>query len=69
VLVLADEPTASLDPDNAATAMNLIQQSCREINAALLCVSHDPAMAERFKHRISLDELKSATTSGAAAWR
>jgi ABC-type lipoprotein export system ATPase subunit len=49
VLVLADEPTASLDPQAGAVAMDLIQRSCKEINAALLCVSHDPAMAPRFE--------------------
>ncbi len=59
VLVLADEPTASLDPENAQIAIDLIQQVCREKNAALLCVSHDPTMAERFEHRKSLDELAS----------
>jgi ABC-type lipoprotein export system ATPase subunit len=48
-LVLADEPTASLDPDNAATAMDLIQDLCRQRSAALLCVSHDPAMSGRFQ--------------------
>lgn len=58
-LVLADEPTASLDPENASAAMDLIQAVCREKNAALLCVSHDPAMRERFERRMSLDELKS----------
>lgn len=47
-LVLADEPTASLDPANAAAAMDLLQTSCSRANAALLCVSHDPAMASRF---------------------
>lgn len=57
VLVLADEPTASLDPENSAAAMNLIQSVCRERGAALLCVSHDPAMSERFEKRASLDEL------------
>ncbi|MCA9287859.1 MAG: ABC transporter ATP-binding protein [Phycisphaerales bacterium] len=57
VLVLADEPTASLDPENAVGAMDLIQGICREKNAALLCVSHDPAMAERFERRMTLDEL------------
>lgn len=57
VLVLADEPTASLDPDAGAIAMDLIQQSCKEINAALLCVSHDPAMRDRFGRRASLDDL------------
>lgn len=57
VLVLADEPTASLDPENSAAAMELIQGLCRETNAALLCVSHDPAMRERFSRRLSLAEV------------
>ncbi|GMV24777.1 MAG: hypothetical protein AMXMBFR58_08080 [Phycisphaerae bacterium] len=57
VLVLADEPTASLDPENASTAIQLIQDACREKNAALVCVSHDPAMGERFERRESLDRL------------
>jgi len=56
-LVLADEPTASLDPENAAAAMDLIQQTCARHHAALLCVSHDPAMAARFRERMSLHEL------------
>ena len=40
-LVLADEPTASLDPENADAAMHPIQSAPRR--PALLCVSHDPA--------------------------
>jgi ABC-type lipoprotein export system ATPase subunit len=60
VLVLADEPTASLDPENSATAMDLIQAACREKGAALLCTSHDPAMRERFERRASLAELASS---------
>ncbi len=56
-LVLADEPTASLDPENAAAAMTLIQQSCKARGAALLCVSHDPAMADRFALRRSISSL------------
>jgi ABC-type lipoprotein export system ATPase subunit len=56
-LVLADEPTASLDPENAATAIDLIQSACRESGAALLCVSHDPSMRERFARRESLEGL------------
>ncbi|MBX3363912.1 MAG: ABC transporter ATP-binding protein [Phycisphaeraceae bacterium] len=53
-LVLADEPTASLDPANAAGAMDLMQDLCREQEAALLCVSHDPALTARFTRRDSL---------------
>ncbi len=58
-LVLADEPTASLDPENAGTAIELIQSICREKNAALLCVSHDPTIAERFERVERLEELRS----------
>ena len=66
-MLLVDEPTASLDPENAQVAMNLLQQACREKRAALLCVSHDPAMASRFERRASLDELAAAgTTAGKA---
>lgn len=55
-LVLADEPTASLDPENARAAMDLIQSACREHGAALLCVSHDPALHDRFPRRVSISE-------------
>lgn len=54
-LVLADEPTASLDPANTAAAMDLIQAACREDGAALLCTSHDPALRERFARIESVD--------------
>lgn len=57
VLVLADEPTASLDPENSDAAMDLIEEACREKGAALLCVSHDPGLAERFARRESLVDL------------
>jgi putative ABC transport system ATP-binding protein len=60
VLVLADEPTASLDPDNAAAAMDLIQSTCRSRGAALLCVSHDPAIAPRFPRRLAFTDLAGA---------
>ncbi|MCA9311996.1 MAG: ABC transporter ATP-binding protein [Phycisphaerales bacterium] len=59
-LVLADEPTASLDPENTVAAMTMIQDACRERNAALLCVSHEPVMRDRFPRRHTLDELAPA---------
>lgn len=60
LLVLADEPTASLDPDNAGRAIELIQHTCREKDAALLCVSHDPALRDRFERCASLEALSGA---------
>ncbi|MEL6498492.1 MAG: ATP-binding cassette domain-containing protein [Planctomycetota bacterium] len=59
-IVLADEPTASLDPETADASMALIQDTCRSIGAALVCTSHDPTMADRFERRESLDDLRSA---------
>ncbi|MFA6044197.1 MAG: ABC transporter ATP-binding protein [Phycisphaerales bacterium] len=56
-IVLADEPTASLDPENAAIAIGLIQKACRDKGAALLCVSHDPAIAARFERVQKLADL------------
>lgn len=62
-LVLADEPTASLDVENGSLAMDLIQQACTEIDAALVCVSHDPGMEMRFDKRLELSQLRSAPVS------
>lgn len=63
-LVLADEPTSSLDPENAMAAIEMIQKTCRETGAALLCTSHDPAMRERFARIESLDGLRSGQRVG-----
>ncbi len=69
VLVLADEPTASLDPENADVAMELIQQACREGGAALLCTSHDPAMRSRFERQTTLEGLAAGVSAAAQAGR
>ena len=63
-LVLADEPTASLDPDNAANAVKILRSACREQGAALLVVSHDPSLEALFPRRERLDAL---TKEGARA--
>jgi putative ABC transport system ATP-binding protein len=67
-LVLADEPTASLDPRAAAVAVDLLRDTCRAEGAALLVVSHDPALEGRFDRAIRFDHLRSTgTPAGAAA--
>ena len=40
-LLLADEPTSSLDDDSAASAIALLRAQARDANAALLVVTHD----------------------------
>lgn len=59
-LVLADEPTGNLDPANARQALALIREICAESNAALLLVSHDPAVLGTFQKVVSLSELNRA---------
>lgn len=53
-LVLADEPTASLDPANADNAIDLLIDSCASAGAALLCVSHDPRLERHFERTLRL---------------
>lgn len=43
-VVLADEPTAGLDPTAARAAVSLLRQVCHEAGATLVLVSHDPAV-------------------------
>ena len=62
-VVFADEPTAALDPENAAKAVALLKEVCRERNAALLLTSHDPGLESAFSRVVRFDEL--AQTSGA----
>lgn len=44
-LVLADEPTASLDTENTRSVLALLRRLCRERGMALLLVTHDPEAA------------------------
>ena len=62
-LVLADEPTASLDAESGAAAMDLIEKACRDAGAALLCASHDPALRDRFARVIQARAFASTEVS------
>jgi len=44
-LVLADEPTASLDTENTRQVLGLLREMCATRNMALLLVTHDPEAA------------------------
>jgi len=56
-VMLADEPTGNLDAERAQEALTQIRQCCAEEKAALLLVSHDPAVLESFPDRLDLREL------------
>lgn len=58
-LVLADEPTGNLDRKNAAEALALIREGCRENGAALLLVSHDREVLAQFETVEEFDRINS----------
>ena len=64
MLVLADEPTGNLDPTNAKLSLELIQSLCSENGAALILVSHDPGLNDRFERTLELSELNQAGLAG-----
>jgi putative ABC transport system ATP-binding protein len=50
-LLLADEPTGSLDSERGREVLELLQELCRERGVAIVLVSHDPAAA-RYADRV-----------------
>jgi len=55
-LVIADEPTTSLDVAIADQVMNVLSNLCKDIGSSLLLISHDLALAARWCERISIME-------------
>ena len=51
-LLLADEPTAALDPQLARTVMALFLETARTSGAAVVMVSHDIALVREFRFRM-----------------
>jgi putative ABC transport system ATP-binding protein len=54
-VVLADEPTGSLDSSTAADVVRLLVTAARERNAAVVLVTHDPAVAEHANRTVRFD--------------
>ena len=68
-VLLADEPTASIDPAHQQQVIDLLQNTCKEEDVALLVVTHAPEVAEQFPVRHRLEDFNQAaaihlTTSG-----
>jgi putative ABC transport system ATP-binding protein len=59
-LIVADEPTASLDADNSARITDLLIGSTRAMQASVLLVSHDSELLARADrvHRLKAGELQ-----------
>lgn len=56
-IVVADEPTGSLDPKTSAAVMDLLLEMCREQQVTMLMVTHDRALAEMLPERFDCSGL------------
>lgn len=48
-IILADEPTASLDHDNSLLVLDILRQFSGEFNSILLVSTHDRTIINQFK--------------------
>ena len=53
-VILADEPTSSLDDENCLKVIDLLRKQIQEIGASLVVVTHDQRLKEVFEKRIEL---------------
>lgn len=53
-LILADEPTASLDKANADNVMRILQEQARSNKANLLVITHDERIRHHFEKMLQL---------------
>ena len=65
-LLLADEPTANVDPVSAESVLKLIRNTCREEDVSLLTVTHDMDIAASFDRIEKLDQINRVFMANAA---
>ncbi len=57
-LILADEPTGNLDPENQDRIVALLLEEARRIGATVLMITHDPLLLPRFDRVIDVMDLR-----------
>lgn len=55
-LIFADEPTGSLDAKTGQAVMDLLFDSAKEANAAVVLVTHDPLLAKRCDRVLRIED-------------
>ena len=64
-ILIADEPTSSLDADLREEFIRLLFEACRRKPTTLIFVSHDKSLASLFDHTLRLPEVNLAGTAAA----
>ncbi len=63
-ILIADEPTSSMDADRRAAFIELLFRECEEAGSTLLFVSHDQGLQESFERSIEFDRLNREAEGG-----
>lgn len=63
-VILADEPTSSLDTDHRERFLQLMFELCDQYGTTVLFVSHDRTIQHLFSRAVSLDAINKAGTAG-----
>jgi putative ABC transport system ATP-binding protein len=53
-LILADEPTSSLDDDNCSDVIKLLKKQATDYGAQLIVITHDNRLKKHFKKSLEL---------------
>lgn len=53
-VILADEPTSSLDDENCKTVIELLKKQAKQTNANLIVITHDHRIKSYFQNSITL---------------
>ncbi len=62
-LLLADEPTANVDPAHQQQVIDLLRAACEKENVAMLLVTHSPEVSDQFQRVEQLEELNRAVAA------
>lgn len=62
-LIIADEPTSSLDYDNRTAFIELLLEQVNQSGSTLLFVSHDPTLESLFNRTLDLKNINNAGVS------
>jgi putative ABC transport system ATP-binding protein len=63
-LLLADEPTGNLDPENQDRVVSLLLEEAARIGATVLMITHDPGLLPRFDRIVDVLALREGKAQG-----
>jgi len=60
-VIMADEPTGNLDPENTTRVLDILHEQAGEVGATLVTVTHDHGQLDRFDRVVDLEDVADMT--------